>query len=339
MKKFFSILFLVTVATGTGPQIASADVDGSDLQPPDIPPPPPVVTTDSQTSSRSLVYDSLGRMSFAGSEIDFAMLPPSGWQQKKHLAGRSAVFEAPESDGYRATLAVQLNYQPVYFDKTGIEEITEEIVQKVARQGGTIPDFEVLKSELVRNAEGRGALLVYTTFSIETVRLMQAHLVLSNDSGHIVISFTDIASRFNFNDTQTAFHQAWKSMMSASLSGPTPRRYVDLMKYSIYALFFMAGIMVILAVRRHRSTAAVNESLTAKKATFKQTISVLPPPSEHLDREFTGKEPVHLSDVMSKEAADAINESIFSADMDDTGRNDMSDKDPEITKKNPAKGT
>lgn len=282
------------------------------------PTPPPVVLTDDETANRSLVYDSLGRASFANSEIDFAMTPPSGWQQRKHLPGRSAVFEAPEFNGYRATLAMQLAFGARYFDSVGIDEISEEIIQKVSRQGGTIPDFKVTDSQLIKTAEGRDAVLVYTTFTVDEARLMQAHLVLANNLGHVVVSFTDLASNFNFDDTKTPFHSAWLSMMSASLSGPYPQRFANITRFAIYGAIGLAVVLVALALRRRKETAADEDSLQAKAIPFQPEARKIPPATEQLDREFTGKEPIKISDVMSKEDAESIADSMFSEDLDDT---------------------
>lgn len=185
--------------------------------------------------------DQEGRITIAPSE--FSIIPPDEWVVRENVPGQSLVLEAPPTsdDNYRGTLQVRMATGPRFLDPVGIDDFKNELQEKLANEGGTLPDFTVRNSEIVTLDDSREALLVYTSFTFNQVEILQAHLLLSNEDNHAVVTYTDLEKRFESNAEGSPLATAWTAMTSANLPGTTPSRFAGSIQ-----LAALAGVLLVL---------------------------------------------------------------------------------------------
>lgn len=181
----------------------------------------------------------------------FSMMTPAGWVVRNDVPGISMVFESPagQKHQYRSTIQVKIASGARYLDSLGINEFQEEIAAKLGRDNGTVRDFSIRNAELVKTDDGRDALLVYSGFNLNGVDLLQAHLMMSSATEHVVITFTDIADNFNSNAADAPLGVAWTAMTSAQLAGQTPERFAGPIQLAALAGILIVVIAVLVTVR------------------------------------------------------------------------------------------
>ncbi len=181
----------------------------------------------------------------------FSMMPPTGWKVRDNVPGLSLVLEAQEekSPKYRGTIQVQVAQGPRYLDSVGISDFQDEIKDKLGGEGSSLLDFTVRNSELVKADDGRDALLVYTGFNMNGAELLQAHLMISSENQHVVVTYTDLAERFDSNAADAPLGIAWAAMTSANIPGKNPERFAGAIHIGALAGLLIVFIAVLLTVR------------------------------------------------------------------------------------------
>jgi|GEM_PF-3395447 len=200
-------------------------------------------------TSQEIVASADGRIQVGSS--GFSMMPPAGWKVRNNVPGLSLVLEAREEKSmkYRSTIQVRVADGPRYLDSVGIADFQEEITDKLGREGGSLRDFTVRNSELVKTDEGREALLVYTGFNMNGVDLLQAHLMISNENQNVVITYTDLSDKFDSNAADAPLGIAWAAMTTAQVPGKNPERFAGPIQIAALAGLLIVFIAVLLTIR------------------------------------------------------------------------------------------
>ena len=200
-------------------------------------------------ASQEIVTNADGRIQVGSS--GFSMMPPTGWKVRNNVPGLSLVLEAHEekSTKYRSTIQVRVADGPRYLDSVGIADFQEEITDKLGRDGGSLRDFTVRNSELVKTDDGRDALLVYTGFNMNGVDLLQAHLMISNENQNVVVTYTDLSDKFDSNAADAPLGIAWAAMTTAQIPGKNPERFAGPIQIAALAGLLIVFIAVLLTIR------------------------------------------------------------------------------------------
>ncbi len=206
-------------------------------------------TSSAGDTSQEIVASADGRIQVGSS--GFSMMPPAGWKVRNNVPGLSLVLEAREEKSmkYRSTIQVRVADGPRYLDSVGIADFQEEITDKLGREGGSLRDFTVRNSELVKTDEGREALLVYTGFNMNGVDLLQAHLMISNENQNVVITYTDLSDKFDSNAADAPLGIAWAAMTTAQVPGKNPERFAGPIQIAALAGLLIVFIAVLLTIR------------------------------------------------------------------------------------------
>src|SRR5690606_27522821 len=114
---------------------------------------------------------------------------------------------------------------------------------KFSEASASVEDYRIRNHMPIELADGREGLLFYSEFLLDGVSLMQAHILVSSDKRHYLISYTDVAEHFESEESSQFLTEAWEAMISVELDGRTPQRFE-----AIYALAAGAAGLVILGI-------------------------------------------------------------------------------------------
>lgn len=226
----------------------------------------PAVASSAAEVTEEIVTNTDGRIRIASS--GFSMMTPPDWKVRNNVPGLSLVLEAHEdkSSKYRSTIQARVAQGPRYLDSVGISDFQEEITEKLGKEGGSLKEFTIRNSEVVRTDEGREALLVYTGFNMNGVDLLQAHLMLSSETQHVVVTYTNLSDKFESNAADAPLGIAWAAMTSAQLPGKNPQRFAGPIQIAALAGILTVFIAVLLTVRNALARKAYAQAGTSAES-------------------------------------------------------------------------
>ncbi len=168
---------------------------------------------------------------------EFKIAIPKGWSVYTNIPGQTLLAQGPKQGdvGFRRAIQVMTFGGPRYLDEVTATEFNELIARKFEAASTSMTNYQMNNHMRVELADRRPALLFYSEFEQDQKKYMQAHLLVSNLERHFLMSYTDAAEHFA-NDARTPnLNEAWQSLISAEVEGPTPVRY---------RIFFQVGGMV-----------------------------------------------------------------------------------------------
>jgi hypothetical protein len=191
---------------------------------------PPVVEpqmTSSGTAQGAPTLIATGAQRVFVKENDFAIVPPKDWEVYTDISGLTMLMQVPHKVGdlYQRTIQVASFSGPRYMDEVTAEEFDETIVRKFRATSASIEDYRVRNHMDVEMADGRDALLFYTEFTLNEVALMQMHVLVSSQTRHYLITYTDLAEHFEKDDANQYLTEAWGAITSVQLGTRTPLRH------------------------------------------------------------------------------------------------------------------
>ena len=106
---------------------------------------------------------------------------------------------------------------------TTADEFAEKLVKTYPTTSSTIETYTMRNHQSIQMADGREGVLFYTDFMGSGRKMMQAHVLVSSETGHYLVTYTDVAEHFENPADGTQFlADAWTSMTSIELDSPNP---------------------------------------------------------------------------------------------------------------------
>jgi hypothetical protein len=197
---------------------------------------------------------------------DFSIVPPKGWEVFKELPTLTLLMQVPHEPDmrYQRTVQVASFNGSRFIDEVTAKEFEETIVAKFSKASAGITDYRLRNHMKIEMADGQEALLFYTEFTSEAVPLMQAHILLSSDKRHYLVTFTDLAEHFENEEQSQFLSEAWESMISAQLGGKAPARVGSLVMVAVGVGVLLVAVVLLGALRYWRSGKAYRELADGK---------------------------------------------------------------------------
>lgn len=191
---------------------------------------------------------------------DFSIQPPAQWAERPNSGGHALVLQAGETEPgvaeYARTIQVLRMSGPVYMDEAGLEEYGATMQKKLSTLPG-VDHVAIREASLAHTQSGREALRFYMDFTTNQVSMMQATLVVSNEKEHLVLLYTDLASRFTGANADFFLQEAWDTLLSVEMPGQTPRHLDQkVLLLGILGLTLAGGVLG-WRYRRHKREAAL----------------------------------------------------------------------------------
>ncbi len=176
----------------------------------------------------------------------FTMTAPAGWMVQKNLPRSSLYMQARVSGTtYPRNITVVRFKDSVLINESTAEVFAEKIVKQFPSASSTIENYALRNHQSIQMADGREGILFYTDFDGSGRKMMQAHILLSSESNHYLITYTDVVEHFeNPSDGDQSFNDAWASMTSIQLDTPNPQpaKNMEMVLISILALATFVGV-------------------------------------------------------------------------------------------------
>ncbi len=152
---------------------------------------------------------------------DFSIAPPNGWEVFTNHPSLTLLMQIPHESSlkYQRTIQVASFGGKKYIDDVTAREFEKVIVNKFSQLTASIEGYEVREHRIVDMADGREGILFYTDFTLDGITMMQAHILVSSDVHHYLLTFTDIRDHFEKEEFSQYLNEAWSSMVSAELAG------------------------------------------------------------------------------------------------------------------------
>jgi hypothetical protein len=154
-------------------------------------------------------------------EGDISIVPPLGWEVFTNHPSLTLLMQVPHDASlkYQRTIQVAAFGGKKYIDEVTAREYEQVIVRKFSQLTASIEDYKVREHQMVDMADGRDGILVYTEFMLDGVPMMQAHILVSSEKRHYLMTFTDLADHFEKEEYSQYLNEAWTSLISVELAG------------------------------------------------------------------------------------------------------------------------
>ena len=170
----------------------------------------------------------------------FSIEPPKDWEVQQDDPNLTLFMQVKEGayDTYQRSIQVKYGVRPVVMDDYGREEFGKLLVENRAKAFGSQSGYRIRNSMPIKLADGNPGILYYTEFKFEDFSMMEMHILTSSQTGHFLITYTDLAKNFENNGPGTHLDIAYKSMISAQLDTQVGGRYDFLIQVGIVLLGF-----------------------------------------------------------------------------------------------------
>ena len=187
----------------------------------------------------SLSFVSTGER-FEIKDLGISMTAPVGWEVMTKTSTLSAVIQEPKDEKpsydkpkYQRNITVAAAHRATPIDEVRAEELKKEMIENFSKDP-MISEFQILEHRFFNNRGVNDGLLIYSSYKLADYEMMQMHTLISGNENQFLITYTDLTSRFSDEQTGT-FQQAWQSMTSLEVSGQTPLRRDEYIKYGTIA--------------------------------------------------------------------------------------------------------
>ena len=189
--------------------------------------------------------------------LGFSLTPPTGWEVIRNGSGASLLFQAPkpnEKPGvvtYQANIRVMAFDDPRPMDDSTKDEFNKIILDKYSVISSRVSNYLIRSAEKVQLSNGTNAYLYYAEFMFDTTPTMQMHILVSNAHHHFLMTYTDMASVFEAQDSP-GLAIAYTSMQSVKLDSVPPERFTKYYYFggALLALFFLMITVRIVRVQK-----------------------------------------------------------------------------------------
>ncbi|MBP9706742.1 MAG: hypothetical protein KBD78_03810 [Oligoflexales bacterium] len=199
---------------------------------------------------------------FKGDKIEvlekgFSIVPPKNWIVSRKPYGMSLLMhpakkdKTSQGDQFLKSIQVYTFNEPAYIDEDGANKHKAWLEETVRSRYPELKHFRFLDDYKVSTKMDRPALMFYVEFELNNVNLMQAQILVSSQTRHYQLVYTDLAENFFGSQRTELLDTAWKSMTSIELDSPSPGRYDTAFKFIFPLLgLILVGLLVNLGLRQ-----------------------------------------------------------------------------------------
>jgi len=197
--------------------------------------------------------------------LGITMSPPAGWLVDTNTGSLSVVMREPkatvpdyEKAKYQRNITVAAIHRASPIDEKRALELQGELIKSFSADS-SVSNFQILEHKFFNYRGVNDGLLVYSSMNLGEYPMMQMHVLVSGQEKQFLMTYTDLAERFN-NAKDGTFERAWNSLVSIDVTGAAPSRMNDYLRYgALGAGFLLLGLAGILVRMRGRRVEYVTE--------------------------------------------------------------------------------
>lgn len=199
--------------------------------------------------------------------LGVSITPPAGWNVDTG-GSLSVVMSEPRDPNpsydkpkYQRNITVAAMHRASPIDEMRATEIKEHLTKQFTADS-TVSNFTIVEHKFFNYRGANDGLLVYSSLNIGEYPMMQMHVLVSGQQNQFLMSYTDLAERFSDATKQGAFDQAWNTMVSIEVAGPTPSRQDEYMRYGAIGAGALFLLLVVLLLKRRASKKSYDDGET-----------------------------------------------------------------------------
>jgi hypothetical protein len=184
-----------------------------------------------------------------------SIIPPKGWEVHLNYPNATLMLQVPYTPGmvYQRTVQVMRFKGALPIDAITGREYEKVIEQKFAKVEGSISDYRMRNHMVTKVEDGTVSILYYSEFTLETVAMMQAHILMSSATHHYLLTYTALAEHFEGEKASEYLTTAWESMVSAQVDSAAPMRLRLPVFLGFGAGFILLIVLLLLSIRKYRA--------------------------------------------------------------------------------------
>lgn len=194
-------------------------------------------------------------------EKKISITPPHGWEVHRDYPNLSLLLQVPYSQKlqYQRTIQIMSFKGKYYIDDITAEDFKKKLIKKYSKASQSVKNYSVRNHLITKMADGRPAILFYTSFMLEHLSMMQAHLLLASKSRAYLITYTDLESHFEGDASTKYLTEAWTSMTSLQISGETPTRLKHSGVFGGVILVLLLFAVVFFQIKRKKASSSYSK--------------------------------------------------------------------------------
>ncbi len=180
--------------------------------------------------------------------FNFKITPPLGWEVSTNTGNLTLIMQEPkieapdyEKPKYQRNITLAVMHKASPIDDKKASEISKALYDSFGKDS-SLADFKVTEHKLFNYKGKNDGLVVYSAYRMGEFELAQMHVLVSSQDKQYMMTYTDLADRFQGQDG--AFEKAWNSMVSIEVSGSAPSRFDEIKPYVISGA--IVGILAVL---------------------------------------------------------------------------------------------
>jgi hypothetical protein len=182
-------------------------------------------------------------------KLGIRITPPKDWEVITNNGAISLVMQEKrqglrnyKEPTFQRNITVAAIHKPSPIDEMRAKKLKLELKENFGKDT-LVSEFEVLEHKFFNYKGKNDGLLVYSSLNIGEFPMMQMHVLLSGDNKQFLLTYTDLAKTFSETNAGQ-FEQAWNTIISTEVTGTSPLRYQELIRYGSVA----AGLLIILGL-------------------------------------------------------------------------------------------
>jgi hypothetical protein len=152
-----------------------------------------------------------------------SLVAPPGWTVRTDVQRLSLLIEAPKADGYQRNITVAKFNGEKFLSEKRASEFEHYLIENFSNSSPEVSNYQVRNYAEVQLLDGRKGILYYAEFQARGILMMQAHLLVSSETNHYLVSYTDLEKNFEKDGVSTPeWTEAWSTLVSLQLDSPSP---------------------------------------------------------------------------------------------------------------------
>ena len=168
--------------------------------------------------------------------LGVVITPPVGWEVATNTGSLSVVMRQPKqttpdyvNPKYQKNITIAAIHNASPIDEKRALELEEQLA-KAFGSDASVSNFKVTEHKFFNYHGANDGLLVYSSLNIGEFPMMQMHVLVSGQQKQFLLSYSDLAATFG-GDKDVAYTAAWESMVSIQVTGDTPQRQSEYLRY------------------------------------------------------------------------------------------------------------
>jgi hypothetical protein len=175
----------------------------------------------------------------------FSIIPPEGWEIDNSYPGLSLLMQIPkEPEVYQRTIQVMRFSGTKDISESTETEFAKILQERFSSSFGAQANYTIRSHAMIDLYEYVQGVVYYAAFLLNGKDMMHAHLLVSSNTHHYLLTYTDVKENIEGEGAELYRDIAWGSIISVRLDNPALSLFVKF-KW-LFILLIILGVSGVL---------------------------------------------------------------------------------------------